>query len=218
MRGADRQTAAMFSYVSPEGLVPQARPLRAIRTLVNAALQRLSSRLDKIYARSGRDSIVPERLLRALLLQALFSVRSERQLMEQTTYNMMFRWFDVPAPVWEMTVSIENRERLLQGDIARGFLAAILVDPRSSRCCRTSTSWWMTHRRHRHAEKGHALGLGCPAGLRPGNLPAACPSVWRRATWREGSNATLASRFSAVRVRPAIATTTAPRQGRRSDA
>ena len=119
MRGADRQTAAMFSYVSPEGLVPQARPLRAIRTLVNAALQRLSPRLDKIYARSGRDSIVPERLLRALLLQALFSVHSERQLMEQTTYNMMFRWFDGPAPVWEVTVSIENRERLLQGYIAR---------------------------------------------------------------------------------------------------
>ena len=80
MRGADRQTAAMFSYVSPEGLVPQAHPLRAIRPLVNAALQRLSPQFDKIYAPSGRDSIAPERLLRALLLQALFSVRSEGKM------------------------------------------------------------------------------------------------------------------------------------------
>lgn len=132
MRGADRQTAAMFSYISPEGLVPQNHPLRAIRPLVNAALERLSPQFDKIYAPGGRESIAPERLLRALLLQALFSVRSERQLMEQITYNMMFRWFvglSMDAPVWDVTVFTKNRERLLQGDIARGFLAAILVDP-----------------------------------------------------------------------------------------
>ena len=132
MRGADYQTAGMFSYISPEGLVPQNHPLRAIRPLVNAALERLSPQFDKIYAPSGRDSIAPERLLRALLLQALFSVRSERQLMEQITYNMMFRWFvglSMDAPVWDVTVFTKNRERLLQGDIARGFLAAILVDP-----------------------------------------------------------------------------------------
>ncbi len=122
----------MFSYISPEGLVPQTHPLRAIRPLVNAALQRLSPQFDKIYAPGGRNSIAPERLLRALLLQALFSVRSERQLMEQITYNMMFRWFvglSMDAPVWDVTVFTKNRERLLRGDIARGFLAAILVDP-----------------------------------------------------------------------------------------
>jgi transposase len=132
VRGADYQTPAMFSYVSPEGLVPQNHPLRAIRPLVNGALQRLSPQFDKIYAPGGRDSIAPERLLRALLLQALFSVRSERQLMEQITYNMMFRWFvglSTDASVWDVTVFTKNRERLLQGDIARGFLAAILVDP-----------------------------------------------------------------------------------------
>jgi transposase len=132
MRGADRQTATMFSYVSPEGLVPQGHPLRAIRPLVNAALERLSPRFDTIYAPGGRDSIAPEKLLRALLLQALFSVRSERQLMEQITYDMMFRWFvglSMDAPVWDVTVFTKNRERLLAGDIARGFLAAILVDP-----------------------------------------------------------------------------------------
>ena len=132
MRGADRQTAAMFSYVSPEGLVPQDHPLRAIRPLVNAALERLSGRFEQMYAPRGRESIAPEKLLRALLLQALFSVRSERQLMEQITYNMLFRWFvglSMEAPVWDVTVFTKNRNRLLAGDIARGFLAAILVDP-----------------------------------------------------------------------------------------
>ena len=122
----------MFSYVSPEGLVPQDHPLRAIRPLVNAALQRLSGRFEQMYARRGRDSIAPEKLLRALLLQALFSVRSERQLMEQITYNMMFRWFiglSMDAPVWDVTVFTKNRDRLLAGDIAHGFLAAILIDP-----------------------------------------------------------------------------------------
>jgi len=122
----------MFSYVSPEGLVPQNHPLRAIRPLVNAALQRLSGRFEQMYAPRGRDSIAPEKLLRALLLQALFSVRSERQLMEQITYNMMFRWFvglSMDAPVWDVTVFTKNRDRLLAGDIARGFLAAILIDP-----------------------------------------------------------------------------------------
>ncbi len=88
MRGADRQTAAMFSYISPEGLVPQNHPLRAIRPLVNAALEWLSGRFEQMYASRGRDSIAPEKLLRALLLQALFS---ERQLMEQITYNMTRR-------------------------------------------------------------------------------------------------------------------------------
>ena len=132
MRGADRQTAAMFSYISPEGLVPQDHPLRAIRPLVNAALERLSGRFEQMYAPRGRESIAPEKLLRALLLQALFSVRSERQLMEQITYNMLFRWFvglSMEAPVWDVTVFTKNRNRLLAGDIARGFLAAILVDP-----------------------------------------------------------------------------------------
>jgi transposase len=122
----------MFSYLSPEALVPQNHPLRAIRPLVNAALERLSGRFDGMYAPRGRDSIAPEKLLRALLLQALFSVRSERQLMEQITYNMMFRWFvglSMDAPVWDVTVFTKNRDRLLAGDIARGFLAAILIDP-----------------------------------------------------------------------------------------
>ena len=132
MRGADRQTAAMFSYLSPEAFVPPNHPLRAIRPLVNAALDRLSPDFAKIYSAFGRESIAPEKLLRALLLQAFFSVRSERQLMEQLTYNIMFRWFvglSLDASVWDVTVFTKNRDRLLEGDIAHRFLAAILIDP-----------------------------------------------------------------------------------------
>ena len=132
MRGADRQTAKLFSYLSPEALVPPGHPLRRIRPLVNAALERLSAEFDAIYAEAGRPSIPPERLLRALLLQAFFSVRSERQLMEQLAYNMMFRWFvglSMDAPIWDVTVFTKNRDRLLAGDIARKFLAEVLADP-----------------------------------------------------------------------------------------
>ena len=132
MRGADRQTAKLFSYLSPEALVPPEHPLRRIRPLVNAALERLSAEFDAIYADAGRPSIPPERLLRALLLQAFFSVRSERQLMEQLAYNMMFRWFvglSMDAPIWDVTVFTKNRDRLLEGDIAGKFLAEVLADP-----------------------------------------------------------------------------------------
>ena len=132
MRGTDRETGKLFSYASPESLVPQDHPLRAIRALVNAALERLSPTFERMYAEEGRPSIAPERLLRALLLQALFTIRSERQLMQQISYNMLFRWFvglAMDAPVWDVTVFTKNRDRLLQGDVARGFLAAILVDP-----------------------------------------------------------------------------------------
>ena len=132
MRGADRQTAELFSYLSPEALVPPGHPLRRIRPLVNAALERLSAEFDAIYAEAGRPSIPPERLLRALLLQAFFSVRSERQLMEPLAYNMMFRWFvglSMDAPIWDVTVFTKNRDRLLEGDIAQRFLAEVLADP-----------------------------------------------------------------------------------------
>src|SRR6202162_941745 len=133
MRGRDRQTSKLFSYASPESLVPQDHPLRAIRLLVNAALDRLSHEFAAIYSETGRPSIAPEKLLRALLLQALFSVRSERQLMQQITYNMLFRWIIALARdglVWDVTVFPKNRDRLLEGDVARGFLAAIVADPR----------------------------------------------------------------------------------------
>ena len=145
MRGTDRQTGRMFSYLSPETLVPQDHPLRVIRPLANAALDRLSSAFDKLYSVVGRPSIPPEKLLRALLLQAFFSVRSERQLMEQMTYNMLFRWFvglSMDAPVWDVTVFTKNRDRLLEGDIAAASCRRCWPTRRSSRCCRTSTSRW----------------------------------------------------------------------------
>jgi transposase len=132
MRGSDRQTGSMFSYVSPEALVPPDHPLRPIRVLVNRALERLSGEFDKLYAAGGRDSIAPEKLLRALLLQAFYSVRSERRLMEQITYNMLFRWFiglSMNAAVWDVTVFTKNRDRLLRGEVAGKFFAALLADP-----------------------------------------------------------------------------------------
>src|SRR5712691_467487 len=103
MRGDDRQQGAMFSYLSPEARVPRDHPLRAIRELVDGALAELSPLFSRLYARLGRPSIPPEQLLRALLLQVLYTVRSERQLMEQLEYNLLFRWFvglNVDDPVW----------------------------------------------------------------------------------------------------------------------
>lgn len=132
MRGRDEQTGALFSYLSPEALVPGDHPLRAVRPLVNAALERLSAQFSGLYAAGGRASIAPEKLLRALLLQAFYGVRSERQLMEQITYNMLFRWFiglSMDAPAWDVTVFTKNRERLLAGDISVGFLLAVMADP-----------------------------------------------------------------------------------------
>lgn len=133
MRGPDRQQAKLFSYVSPEQRVPADHPLRTIRQLTNQALRALSRRLDQLYAQGGRPSIPPEQLLRALLLQALYTVRSERQLMEQLDYNMLYRWFvglELDEPVWDVTVFTKNRERLLAGDLAQAFLGAVLAEAR----------------------------------------------------------------------------------------
>src|SRR5580765_2189498 len=116
MRGPDEQTGALFSYLSPEALVPADHPLRAIRDRVNAALRDMSLAFSGLYSPYGRASIPPEKLLRALLLQAFYGIRSERQLMEQITYNMLFRWFiglSMDAPVWDVTVFTKNRDRLL---------------------------------------------------------------------------------------------------------
>jgi transposase len=129
MRGWDERNDVLFSYVNCEGRVPKDHPLRAIQKIVDAALAVLSGEFEKLYARFGRPSTAPEKLLRALLLQAFYSVRSERQLMEQLTYNLLFRWFvglSMDAAVWDVTVFTKNRERLIEGDIARQFMAAVL--------------------------------------------------------------------------------------------
>jgi len=133
MRGDDRQQAAMFSYISPEARVPRDHPLRAIRALVDEALAELSPRFEALYAQVGRPSIPPEKLLRAQLLQVLYTVRSERQLMEQLDYNLLFRWFvglNMDDPVWDATVFTKNRQRLLDGEIAGAFLERVVWQAR----------------------------------------------------------------------------------------
>lgn len=133
MRGPDRRTEGLFSYVSCESRVPAGHPLRAILPVADAALAALSAEFQQLYALNGRPSIPPEKLLWALLLQAFYSVRSERQLMEQLDYNLLFRWFvglGVDDAVWDVTVFTKNRDRLLEGAIAAKFLRAVLAQPR----------------------------------------------------------------------------------------
>ena len=133
MRGSDEQTGSLFSYVSCEARVPADHPLRLIRAVVDEALDVLSPEFDRLYARVGRPGIAPEKLLRALLLQAFYSVRSERQLMEQIGYNLLFRWFvglAMDAPVWDATTFSKNRDRLLDGNVAQRLLAAVVAQPR----------------------------------------------------------------------------------------
>jgi transposase len=131
MRGDDRQTGWMFSYVSPEERVPPDHPLRAIRQMTDAIFDRLSPRFDRLYSNIGRPSIPPEQLLRALLLQGFYTVRSEALLMEQLQYNLLFRWFvglSMDDPVWDATTFSKNRERLLAGDIADAFFREVVAE------------------------------------------------------------------------------------------
>src|SRR5918996_3149443 len=129
MRGDDREPDAMFSYVSAEQRVPNDPPLRAIRPVVDDVLRDMSREFDRLYARVGRPSIPPERLLRAQLLQIFYSIRSEALLMEQLDYNLLFRWFVGMArgePIWAPTVFTKNRDRLLNQEIARSFFRRVV--------------------------------------------------------------------------------------------
>jgi transposase len=129
MRGNDNQQEEMFSYVSMEKRVPKDHPLRRVRGMTDTALRGMTADFDALYARRGRPSIAPERLLRALLLQALYTVRSERQLMERLEYDLLFRWFvglSLDEKVWDETVFTKNRERLLEGEIAELFFEQVL--------------------------------------------------------------------------------------------
>ena len=129
MRGDDRQQGDMFSYLSPESRVRKDHPLRAIRAMADQALAQMSPLFDAMYATTGRPSIPPEKWLRAQLLQMLYSVRSERLLMEEIDYSVLFRWFvgmNMDEEVWDVTVFTKNRDRLLDGDVAREFLWQVL--------------------------------------------------------------------------------------------
>jgi transposase len=134
MRGADERSNFLFSYLSPEQRVPADHPLRPIRRIVDAALARLSPRFDAMYTDFGRPSIPPEQLLRALVLQVLYTVRSERLLIEQLEYNLLFRWFvglGMDEPIWDHSTFSKNRDRLLRGDIADAFFAEVLNEART---------------------------------------------------------------------------------------
>jgi len=135
MRGDDQQTGYMFSYLSPEERIPADHPLRPIRRMTDAVLARLSPRFERLYSTMGRPSIPPEKLLRALLLQGLYTVRSERLLIEQLQYNLLFRWFvglSMDDPVWDATTFTKNRDRLLDGDIAAAFFQEVMADAQAA--------------------------------------------------------------------------------------
>src|ERR1700758_2293665 len=135
MRGTDTQQSGMFSYLSPEERVPEKHPLRAIRGMTDEVLKGLSAKFKELYSATGRPSIAPEKLLRALLLQILYTVRSERLLMEQLQYNLLFRWFvglNMDEAVWVATVFTKNRDRLLEGEIASLFFAGVLAQARAA--------------------------------------------------------------------------------------
>ena len=129
MRGMDHQQSHMFSYLSPEARVRKDHPLRAIRAMVDEVLRALSPQFDRMYAREGRPSIAPEKLLRAQLLQMLYSIRSERLLMEEIDYSVLFRWFvglNLDEEVWDATTFTKNRDRLLEAEVAKQFLAQVV--------------------------------------------------------------------------------------------
>src|SRR4051794_4093637 len=135
MRGPDEQTADMFSYLSPEARVRADHPLRAIRLMTDRVLRELSPRFGRMYSDMGRPSIPPEQLLRALLLQGLYTIRSERLLIEEIDYSILFRWFiglSLDEPIWSPTTFSKNRDRLLQADVASAFFDAVLRQARAA--------------------------------------------------------------------------------------
>jgi len=133
MRGEDEKQTAMYSYVTLSQRIPADHPARQIRSMVDRALEKMDAQLDELYSTTGRPSIAPERLLRASLLIILYSIRSERQLMEQLNYNLLFRWFvglEMDDPVWDVTVFTKNRERLIGGAVSQQLLDSVLVEAR----------------------------------------------------------------------------------------
>jgi transposase len=140
LRGTDEQTGALFSYVDLDARVRTDHPLRVIRAVVNEALTAIEREIASLYSGTGRPSVAPEKLLRAMLLQAFYSIRSERQLMERIEFDLLFRWFvglGIEDPVWDHSTFSKNRDRLLEGAVAAHFLSAILTQPRVKRLLST---------------------------------------------------------------------------------
>ena len=171
MRGNDKEQEAVFSYITTEQRIRQDHPLRRIRTMTDLALRKLSPHFDALYARGGRPSIAPEKLLRALLLQLLYSVRSERLLMEELEYNFLFRWFVGLASddaVWDVTVFTKNRERLIAGEVSQMFLDAVLEQAQAAELLSdehftvdgTLIEAWASRRSFREKKEPPSTGTG----------------------------------------------------------
>jgi transposase len=134
MRGDDQKQTAMFSYLTLSQRIPADHPGRQIRMLVDRALERMDAELEELYSETGRPSIAPERLLRATLLMILYSIRGERQLMEQMNYNLLFRWFvglEMDDAIWDVSVFTKNRERLIEGAVSQRLLESVLIAARA---------------------------------------------------------------------------------------
>ena len=164
MRGDDQQQEAIFSYIGLEQRVPKDHPLRAIRQMADQALRALDAEFQRMYARRGRPSIAPEKLIRAQLLQVLYSVRSERQLMEQLDYNLLFRWFvglNIDDPIWDVTVFTKNRERLIEGEVAEQLLLAVVEQARAHHREKLQLHRECTHisRPRERTSDGHKQGV-----------------------------------------------------------
>src|SRR5437763_10182783 len=171
MRGSDERAPVLFSYVSLEDRVPRDHPLRTVKKLVDGILGDLSPRFDAMYARVGRPSIPPEQLIRALLLQIFYSVRSERLLMEQLDYNLLFRWFvglGMDDDVWVPTTFTKNRDRLLSGEVAQAFLVAVREEARRRKLLSdehftvdgTLRAAWASHKSFRPKDEPPEPGSG----------------------------------------------------------
>ena len=169
MRGDDTQQGGMFSYITLEQRVPQDHPLRPIRKMVDRILVEMSPEFDGLYSAVGRPSIAPEKLLRARVVQVLYTIRSERMLMEQLEYNLLFRWFvglEMDDPVWVATVFSKNRDRLLDGQVARSFFEKVLVEARRRKLLSsehftvdgTLIEAWASHKSFRPKDEGHGGG------------------------------------------------------------
>ena len=175
MRGSDARSGSLFSYVDLERRVPAKHPLRVIKSIVDDVLVALDGDFERLYEGTGRQSIAPERLLRASLLQAFYSIRSERQLMQQIDYNLLFRWFvglGIDDPVWDPTTFTKNRDRLLAGDVAAAFFEAVLEQATTARLLSTDhftvdgtlLEAWASHKsfRPRDEEEPPVSGGGHP--------------------------------------------------------
>ena len=176
MRGDDQQQSELFLYGSLEQRIPQDHPLRPVREMTDAALESMSRRFDQMYAKCGRPPIAPERLLRSLLLQALYSIRSERMLVEQLEYNLLFRWFvglAMGEPTWNHAVFSKNRERLLAGDVAQELFTCVVEQARALRLLSdehftvdgTLIEAWASHKSFRPKQGGDD-GAAAEGGFR----------------------------------------------------